>query len=52
MSRASRRGRKGEGTVTITLSDGRAVTLSAYEVRAAYRALYSVTEKRRRRGDP
>lgn len=49
---ARRRGKKGEGSVEIRLQripSTEIVTLSAYEVRAAYRALYSESKRGRRR---
>lgn len=49
---ARRRGKKGEGSVTITTKAGgygQVVVLSAYEVRAAYRTLYSESNRPRKK---
>lgn len=48
MTTAKRHGKKGSGDVEIQLDDGSMVRLSAYEVRLAYRSLYSVTPAKKR----
>ena len=45
--KAERHGRKGKGDVRLRLGDGTVVWLSAFEVRLAYRSLYSERPRRK-----
>ena len=45
--KAERHGRKGKGDIRLRLADGTVIYLSAYEVRLAYRALYSERPRRK-----
>lgn len=54
MTETKRLGRKGRGDVKLTRDDRSVLYLTAYEVRAAYRALYAspATTRRRRAEEP